>query len=363
MVATVQPVDNQYQDNTTPDTTDPQWNLNLVAAQPFANQLSADGTGGNSTAISSAIGQTGYDPLSTSDNLGTTMALAGSNPAVNYNRDLDDRSALQNQLQPGQNPTLAQVPRRQQPELNDNFSRDDNTRALEVVQSSSPQIRDAANQYNVAPEVVSAILFEEARRYGADDVVQDASLRATLNFGDGTYGRAQMNSQTLEGLIQGGYLDGSKHTINGFNLMSRSDYNALSGVQQAKYAQELLQSDAAAPYLIAAYSRQTIDTYKAQLPSIAQQPLNGNSVRDTNHYRILTQVYSTGPGQIQAGIDRRITEGRDPNELRRYADLNARGIQAVSNYFAISDAYYGAIRPFSGALYNTTPGGFGNRDY
>jgi hypothetical protein len=398
----------QNEENLRLNTPDPSTNPYLVTPQLFSNQISAPNNTGNNTAINSGVSananitnvlaNNGYD--ATANPRYAPLALFPNNPPVsgdsstNINYDLlsSDRSNFINQLPPttatgSTSPTpsspkpadevalnsstggttlvnprgdrtqqIAQRPAIHR-ELDDNFSREDNSRALQIVVDQRNQITDAANEYNVSPQVISAILFEEARRYGADDSAQDAALNATLNFGSGTYGRAQMSGETLRGLLAGGYLDGAKHSIDGFNLKTQAEYNSMRPVQQAAYERDLLLSNAAAPHLIAAYSRQTIDNFKSRLPSIEQQALNGRSVRDTNHYRILTQVYSTGSGVLEGSIASR------GDSLRRYANMNARGIQAVSNFTPISEAYYGVVTPFQGAQYNATPGGFGNSDY
>jgi hypothetical protein len=399
----------QNEENLRLNTPDASTNPYLVTPQLFSNQISAPNNTGNNTAINSGVSanvnitnvlaNNGYDATGSQTN--SRLALFPNNPPVsgdassNINYDLvsSDRSNFVNQLLPptetgstspaystlkpadeigldtltggavgitrprgDRTQQIAQRPAIHR-ELDDNFSREDNSRALQIVVDQRNQITDAANEYNVSPQVMSAILFEEARRYGADDSLQDAALNTTLNFGTGTYGRAQMSGETLRGLLAGGYLDGAKHSIDGFNLRTQAEYNSMRPVQQAAYERDLLLSNAAAPHLIAAYSRQTIDNFKGRLPSIEQQPLNGRSVRDTNHYRILTQVYSTGAGVLEGSIESR------GDSLRRYANMNARGIQAVSNFTPISEAYYGVVTPFQGAQYNTTPGGFGNSDY
>lgn len=126
----------------------------------------------------------------------------------------------------------------------------------------------------------------------------------------------------------------------------------MSANQKLEYERSLLLSRPAAPYLIAAESAQTVAIYKNRLPSIALPQGGKASIRDTNHYRLLTQTYSTGPGIIENTI---ATRG---DALRRYANVNARAIQAVSNYGPITEALNGKILSFEGAQYNKTPGGY-----
>jgi hypothetical protein len=325
-------------DADTPATTEPTGETPQQMSARFHPLI--DGDSGSNTAMpdGALTGSTLYASNSTGA-FGASSAPTGADP---------------DQTRPDQPQLVAARPKGYE-ELDDKFSIEQNRSALETIRDQRPAIDGAAKAYGIAPEVISAIYFEESRRYDSTDASQDAALRITSSTigKNWTHGPSQMSPNTLTNLLDKGWLDGSRLDIPGFKLKTQSEYNQLSAGQKNDYKKDLLLSREAAPHLIAAYSAQTVSSFKGRLPSIAQQPLNGQSVRDTNHYRILTQVYSTGTGRLNDSINMR------GDALRRYTNTNQRGIQAVSNYTPITEAYYGAVNPFKDAQYNKFPGGRG----
>lgn len=244
----------------------------------------------------------------------------------------------------------------------------DNKQAAEFVRNQRSYIFDAARQYNVAPEVIGAVLFEESRHAGALDRRQDAAARAwvqsdprtasgqkafqnwlvasNLNTDRTSYGQAQMQLRTAKHLIDSGTLK-TPNGVSGVTIPTQTEWRAMSPEDQDRFALGLLVDNRMTPYLVGARARDTINYWKANGGADLEDPTalqEGNSVVNTNHYRILTQLYSTG--RTGRGSDTGPVASSD-NTLRRFDKVNESGQHAIANFPLIEKALY-SNEPFYG---------------
>jgi hypothetical protein len=242
----------------------------------------------------------------------------------------------------------------------------DNKLAVDFVRSNKNYIQAAAKQYDVAPEVVGNILFEEKRHAGIVDKVQDNFARAWLkdssagkttlsledykskykefNIGreialksapnNTSFGSAQMQLATVKDLIGSGHLK-APNGVADVNVPNKQEWAKLSADDKNKVSLNLLLSDKATPYLVAARNRQTIEHWSQKNGTDLSNPTNlpnRKLVVDTNHYRILTQLYSVGldvKGKVSAESD-----------LRKFNQVNESGQHAITNFPVTVQALY-----------------------
>jgi hypothetical protein len=254
------------------------------------------------------------------------------------------------------------------------IKKEDNKAAADFVRKNRAYIQAAAKQYNVAPELIGNILFQEKRNAGAADRTQDAfandwlkqraegkttlSLEAfrdkykenRFDFGrqaalkstvDKTsFGSAQMQLGLVKELIGKGLVK-TPNGVSGVNIPSPQEWSKLSADEKNEKALSLLMNDKMTPYLVGARAKQTVDHWKAKGGTDISNPnvTNRNDIGNTNHYRILTQLYSVGL-EGKSGVGK-------GDELRKYKDINESGQDAVTNLPVTIKALY-TDEPFYG---------------
>jgi hypothetical protein len=252
------------------------------------------------------------------------------------------------------------------------IKKEDNKAAADFVRTNRAYIQAAAKQYNVAPEVIGNILFQEKRNAGSADRTQDAfandwlkqraegktnlSLEAYRNkykeFDPGreaalkstvdntSFGSAQMQLGLVKELIGKGLVK-TPNGVSGVNIPSPQEWSKLSADEKNKIGLSLLMNDKMTPYLVGARAKQTVDHWKAKGGTDISNPnvTNRNDIGDTNHYRMLTQLYSVGL-EGKKGVGK-------GDELRKYKDINESGQDAVTNLPVTIKALY-TDEPFYG---------------
>jgi hypothetical protein len=246
------------------------------------------------------------------------------------------------------------------------IKKEDNKAAAEFVRQNRAYIQDAAKQYNVAPEVIGNILFQEKRNAGSADRTQNefakewlekrASGKTTLSLeayrnkykefnpsreaalkssvDKTSFGSSQMQLGLVKELIGNGLLK-TPNGVSGVNVPSVQEWSKLSNDEKNKIGLSLLLNDKVTPYLVAARNRQTIDHWKAKNGTDISNPTNitnRNDIGNTNHYRILTQLYSVG-------LEGKNGVGKG-DSLRKYKDINQSGQEAVTNLPVTIKALY-----------------------
>jgi hypothetical protein len=236
--------------------------------------------------------------------------------------------------------------------------------------------------------VVGNILFEEKRHAGVVDKVQDnfaqswlkdsSSGKTTLSlesykskykeFNAGrelalnnspnktSFGSAQMQLGLAKELIGKGLLK-TPNGVSDAQVPSQREWSKLSGDEKDKAALKLLLNDKATPYLVAARNRQTVDHWSQQGGTDLSNPTNlasRNDVVSTNHYRILTQLYSTG--LTANGNSGKVSTSP---ELRKFEQVNLSGMHAITNFPITIKALYSkdAIAGFQGEFLPKADGG------
>jgi hypothetical protein len=223
-----------------------------------------------------------------------------------------------------------------------------NTAALNVVKDSSYHIKEAAKRYNVSPELVASILFEENRRYDTQDAKDDKEAQENINAKregnwDKSLGRAQMQVKGVEELLRKDYLDPKASyfpgsVIDRASVPTKEAYEKMNNQQRYEVCTKLLLNDKAAPYLIAAKSEFNAKQYANNGgDKRVLNPVSGSTseVRDSVQFRVLTQLYSTPvPSK--------------PNETYSLdSKVNYRGLDAYYNLDTVRDALNnGRITPF-----------------
>jgi hypothetical protein len=245
------------------------------------------------------------------------------------------------------------------------IKKEDNKAAADFVRKNRAYIQAAAKQYNVAPELIGNILFQEKRNAGSADRTQDAFAndwlkqraegKTTLSFeafrskykefnigreaalkspvNAMSFGSAQMQLGLAKELIGNGLLK-APNGVSGVNIPSPQEWSKLSADEKDKTALNILLNDKMTPYLVGARAKQTIDHWKAKGGTDISNPnvTNRNDIGNTNHYRVLTQLYSVGL-EGKSGVGK-------GDELRKYKDINESGQDAVTNLPVTIKALY-----------------------
>lgn len=145
-----------------------------------------------------------------------------------------------------------------------------------IVARLRQKIKDAAAQHNVDPNLVAAILADEAKRRGLDDALQDTEARFIIAYegllergevamwetvtgeslANTSFGASQMNASTLQDMVDQG------------RIPAPAGWNG----DKLDKTLEMLLSDDLAPTLVAARLRQTIDHWASGRVNIANRP-------------------------------------------------------------------------------------------
>jgi hypothetical protein len=121
----------------------------------------------------------------------------------------------------------------------------DHERRIVALQHS---ISEAAAQFNVSPRLIAAILYDELEKLDCFDRIQDILASIQITRDDWSLGIAQMQVRTVYELVEKGYIPKPRGWENN---------------KQAA-AIDLLLNEQAAPMLVAARVRQTINHWRDQ---------------------------------------------------------------------------------------------------
>jgi hypothetical protein len=233
----------------------------------------------------------------------------------------------------------------------DGLCAETNKAAADYVRLHRNEIFAAASKYNVEPETVASLLFQEQRFYDDADKSQDAIASDWLNGKGGagsfqsyvdsdffrklgagmlrpvdevSFGPAQIQLRNAKELIDLGYLDGMV-LPNGTTFDRATQWNNLSNDDKDRLALTLLLDPSKSVELTAAWNRYTIDDWVAR---------GGDPRVETDpqvQYSVLNQLYSFyDPGTSRA----------NPNPTTSYQDMSTPGQDAVSNFSVIWKALY-----------------------